>query len=36
MGRRPQYIPAVGRRGELAIMTFAETDEIIRSMSNRT
>jgi pimeloyl-ACP methyl ester carboxylesterase len=36
MGRRPHYIPAIGRRGEFAVMAFDEADEIIQSMSNPT
>lgn len=35
-GREPVYIPAVGRPGELAVMSFDEAEEVIRSMENRT
>jgi alpha-beta hydrolase superfamily lysophospholipase len=35
-GREPLYIPAVARRGELAVMAFDEAEEIIHSMENKT
>jgi len=35
-GREPYYIPAVARRGELAVMAFDKADAVIRTMQNQT
>jgi len=35
-GREPYYIPAVARRGELAVVAFDEADAIIQTMQNDT
>jgi pimeloyl-ACP methyl ester carboxylesterase len=35
-GREPYYVPAVARRGELAVMAFDEADAVIRTMQNDT
>jgi alpha-beta hydrolase superfamily lysophospholipase len=35
-GREPYYVPAVARRGELAVMAFDEADAIVQAMQNDT
>jgi hypothetical protein len=36
IGREPYYVPAVARRGELAVMAFDEADAIVQAMQNDT